>query len=600
MTPAVSQPKRGATKEQTNPAERVHAALARPTVDGCLEALARDVGLVGSELAKELAACTVTMLEESRRSCCPKLLARAMRAARKLPKQPRDDVLYAIETYTSRHLDSLSLTTVAILCFESCKQGRRDATFLKRVAVRASSEADDGSPWDMANLVYVFATVFGNRPPRAVLVYACRSCRAWVTRLSDFKPIDLSSIAAGLCRLYEETPLDGEVLEWFERAASRVVREWREFVHIDPSSIAHFAWGLCRAKVSCSKLVGQSLMAGIGEDGRLVGRLHEGALCMALQSMGSRDDNESNLRAAVANADSFSARLLEHLADIAPNLSGRGLACAAYFLCYVRVPLATNPKRMLVGVLSTNAARVIVDCACSFRNFKCAELAYLAEFVALAPPSLLPNKAGALGRLCGSFASRAADSPSLGASRDSVAIARAVALVGDDVDFVRTVWKACVNTSLDTLGVLDLCMLDQARISFEDDPSFEPPSPAFLRAIEEAASHRRVSPSCSQADLSAQLNDMGWSHDFEYFIPGSLISLDLAQPSTKTAVEYHGPYHYFKSPGNPPLMNGTSHWKLRLLEDRGWTVLVVPYFDVDVPRILDDLREAGARFDPSP
>lgn len=60
----------------------------------------------------------------------------------------------------------------------------------------------------------------------------------------------------------------------------------------------------------------------------------------------------------------------------------------------------------------------------------------------------------------------------------------------------------------------------------------------------------------------------------------------MAQPSTKTAVEFDGPTHYLKS-GRP---NGATTFKTRLLEVRGWRVIHIPYFEWDELRTRNDKK----------
>ena len=58
------------------------------------------------------------------------------------------------------------------------------------------------------------------------------------------------------------------------------------------------------------------------------------------------------------------------------------------------------------------------------------------------------------------------------------------------------------------------------------------------------------------------------------------LSLDMAQPSTKTAVEFDGPTHYLQGPDGPSL-DGRTAFKMRLLGRLGWTCAAVPYFEWD-------------------
>ena len=79
--------------------------------------------------------------------------------------------------------------------------------------------------------------------------------------------------------------------------------------------------------------------------------------------------------------------------------------------------------------------------------------------------------------------------------------------------------------------------------------------------------------------VSHALNVLGWDHEDELRTEDGL-SLDMAQPSTKTAVEFDGPTHYLKGPDGPTL-DGRTHFKRRLLARLGWTCAAIPYFEWD-------------------
>ena len=74
---------------------------------------------------------------------------------------------------------------------------------------------------------------------------------------------------------------------------------------------------------------------------------------------------------------------------------------------------------------------------------------------------------------------------------------------------------------------------------------------------------------------------MGWNHDFEHVTPEG-ISLDLADPEAKRAIEVDGPSHCLKdvSTGNY-VGNGSTQFKSRLLRALDWQVTHVPFFDWD-------------------
>ena len=88
-----------------------------------------------------------------------------------------------------------------------------------------------------------------------------------------------------------------------------------------------------------------------------------------------------------------------------------------------------------------------------------------------------------------------------------------------------------------------------------------------------------IRPSQSQLGVSHALNVLGWEHEDELRTEDGL-SLDMANSSTKTVVEFDGPTHYLQGPDGPSL-DGRTHFKRRLLARLGWTCAAVPYFEWD-------------------
>ena len=78
------------------------------------------------------------------------------------------------------------------------------------------------------------------------------------------------------------------------------------------------------------------------------------------------------------------------------------------------------------------------------------------------------------------------------------------------------------------------------------------------------------------------LTEMGWNHEFEHVTPEG-ISLDLADPEAKRAIEVDGPSHYLKdvSSNSDYVVNGPTQFKSRLLRAHGWHITHVPFFDWD-------------------
>ena len=60
------------------------------------------------------------------------------------------------------------------------------------------------------------------------------------------------------------------------------------------------------------------------------------------------------------------------------------------------------------------------------------------------------------------------------------------------------------------------------------------------------------------------------------------LSLDMAQPDERRAVEVDGPSHYLKdAEGRCVGENGSTRFKSRLLRRLGWDVTHVPFFEWD-------------------
>ena len=77
------------------------------------------------------------------------------------------------------------------------------------------------------------------------------------------------------------------------------------------------------------------------------------------------------------------------------------------------------------------------------------------------------------------------------------------------------------------------------------------------------------------------LTEMGWNHEFEH-VTEEGISLDLADPEAKRAIEVDGPFHYLKDVSTGDyVVNGPTQFKSRLLRGLGWQITHVPFFDWD-------------------
>ena len=96
---------------------------------------------------------------------------------------------------------------------------------------------------------------------------------------------------------------------------------------------------------------------------------------------------------------------------------------------------------------------------------------------------------------------------------------------------------------------------------------------AFVRSTTEASQ--------IQYDVAGALRRIGWRHVFEHRTAEG-ISLDMAQPDSKVAVEFDGPRHFIVDVSSRTISpNGPSLLKRRLLRMLGWRVWHLPYFEWD-------------------
>jgi len=99
------------------------------------------------------------------------------------------------------------------------------------------------------------------------------------------------------------------------------------------------------------------------------------------------------------------------------------------------------------------------------------------------------------------------------------------------------------------------------------------------------------------------LEHIGWSHTFEHVTVEGL-SLDLAQPDSKRAIEVDGPYHYLKdATSGEYFVNGATQFKSRLLRGLGWQVSHVAFFEFNHKSererrelLIRKLAEIGAQY----
>ena len=77
----------------------------------------------------------------------------------------------------------------------------------------------------------------------------------------------------------------------------------------------------------------------------------------------------------------------------------------------------------------------------------------------------------------------------------------------------------------------------------------------------------------SHADMSQKLNQLGVPHQNEAVVNG--VTVDIAIPSYKIALEADGPWHFNVLPDGSKRYDGPTQWKQRRLNMVGWTVISV-------------------------
>ena len=110
-------------------------------------------------------------------------------------------------------------------------------------------------------------------------------------------------------------------------------------------------------------------------------------------------------------------------------------------------------------------------------------------------------------------------------------------------------------------------------------PDKDFPLSTSFELFRSAYTRREPRPSQFQRDVSAMVRQMGWEHNFEH-VTVEGISLDLAEPVSKCAVEVDGPCHYLKDVSRGGyIVNGATRLKSRLLWHQGWKVVHVSFFE---------------------
>jgi hypothetical protein len=78
--------------------------------------------------------------------------------------------------------------------------------------------------------------------------------------------------------------------------------------------------------------------------------------------------------------------------------------------------------------------------------------------------------------------------------------------------------------------------------------------------------------------LIFEFSSLEMAHEMEFMTADALFRIDIAFPQAKVAVEVDGPLHFSN---NTRLPLGSTAIRRRLLEQSGWTVVSVPFFEWD-------------------
>lgn len=151
----------------------------------------------------------------------------------------------------------------------------------------------------------------------------------------------------------------------------------------------------------------------------------------------------------------------------------------------------------------------------------------------------------------------------------------------DDAAPCARMWEIILEKGcpLDAYDDIAKSQLQQAYLRLKLDPNCDvtPLPDAWEKSLAYSLTtcDNKNMGSRTQEEVSSVLLQIGWQHEYEYFEKDTGLSLDMAQVSTKTAVEFDGPIHYFTN--EPWMLTGRSKLKRRLMDLIGWDVVYVDY-----------------------
>ena len=149
-----------------------------------------------------------------------------------------------------------------------------------------------------------------------------------------------------------------------------------------------------------------------------------------------------------------------------------------------------------------------------------------------------------------------------------------------DHQFFAELMGAAATKHLNDQGLSQFCIVTlHCRLEW---PTLRFPAVDSPQALQNAYQQCEATPSGLQREVAAALDRIGWEHVSEHRTAEGL-SLDMARPDERRAVEVDGPSHYLKNAGGRCVVaNGATRFKSRLLRRLGWDVTHVPFFEWDV------------------
>ena len=151
---------------------------------------------------------------------------------------------------------------------------------------------------------------------------------------------------------------------------------------------------------------------------------------------------------------------------------------------------------------------------------------------------------------------------------------------------------------------IDLCLFPQAHEAMDQADQLnglELP-PDFINGWFKSDDAVQLSPSKIQSSVSRAMNRIGVDHEEEYVVAiqdVKLLALDMALPDRKVGIEVDGPYHFIHNMDKWSVvedrrtndqthwswttqeMNGSTVMKDRLLREKGWTIVHIPFWEWD-------------------